>query len=172
MQVRTISAQDIAGLIFRHIDEKPRIDFYLTRTEDGSFEGGCSLGVKRFADSYIAVGNYYGGGAPFLHDFSLDDDESLFADTLKAWLQTLDSDCDDDGSPVIHIDLADTSSDWFPVFTVVIRDGRVDNVYCTQQDFGVDIVDLDTTVTDEFDAAKKEAETLERDFYNGKIFKQ
>ena len=153
MKVIEIGAKNLANLIFKEKEKLPQFGFYLTKNTRDDYEGGCEIGVVKFADSYLVIGNYCGGGSPFCCDITSDDDSSALYECMKSWLEEIDCDMEN-REPVLHIDSAGKGSLVFPEAVIVIKDGGLSEVYSSIENIGVELIDLDVSDPDKLKDAE------------------
>lgn len=103
MNILEMAVENLAELLFKEVEKLPYFDFYIARDSFGACQWAYRLEVVKFADSFLVIGNYYGGGSPFCMDITLDDDSSALNSCLKYWLT--ENECDsEDGEPVVYVD--------------------------------------------------------------------
>ena len=94
----TATAQELAEHLFKNRDTLPEVEFSadsddLTFEKDGvsvSAKGwNFAIAVLNFADTYMVIGNYFGGGSPFCYDLDDDKDSSELADAISAWFSVV-----------------------------------------------------------------------------------
>ena len=169
MKVIEITNKNIAELLFKEKERLPRFGFYLTKTDSGDFEGGCEVGVIKFVDSYLVIGNYAGGGCPFCCDITSDTDSSGLEECMKYWLQEMDCDYDDAGY-ILHVDSAGSGGTLLPEVTIVIKDGGLTDVYSNLEALGVELIDLDVTEPEAVEDAEKALDEVKRDWKAGRLY--
>lgn len=95
----------MAELLFKAKERLPHFGFYLNKAGDDEYQWGCEVGVIKFADSYLVIGNYCGGGAPFCCDITNDDDESGLCECFEYYLKDLECDTEN-GENIVYVDSA------------------------------------------------------------------
>ena len=85
--LKKIGVKSIAKTLYENKDREVSIDFY------GGYHSVMMCGlyeykvsVVKFADAYMAIANYYGGGQPFCYDFTDDDNYEYLAHELEKYL--------------------------------------------------------------------------------------
>lgn len=78
--VITATAQELAEHLFKNKDTLPEVEFSGEKDE-----WNYAIAVVNFADTYMVIGNYYGGGSPFCYDLKEDEDSSELAEAISAW---------------------------------------------------------------------------------------
>ena len=76
----TATVKQLADHLFKNKDTLPTVEF-----SAGVDEWNYAIGVIEFADTYMVVGNYYGGGSPMCYDLKDDFDSSELAAAISAW---------------------------------------------------------------------------------------
>lgn len=170
MKAVTMKAKNVAEILFKEKERLPHFEFYLSKTEGGDFEYGCDIGVIKFADSLLVIGNYFGGGCPLCCDLTGDDDSSALEESMENWLKELDCDKDGDGF-VLYVDAAGSRGVLLPEVTIVIDKGMLVDVYSNLETLGVELIDLDQQDTDAEKATKIALEDVEKDYEKGRLFK-
>ena len=82
--VITATAQELAEHLFKNKDTLPTVEFSIE--ED---EWNYSIAVIRFADAYMVIGNFFGGGAPFCRDLMNDNDSDELAEAISKWFSDI-----------------------------------------------------------------------------------
>lgn len=82
----------VARRLFAHREEKPKIEFWIDRNPITHLpEGACVLKVISIADDVTVVGNYYGGGYPFIYDMTSDEDALELGNALHDYFDEIGS---------------------------------------------------------------------------------
>jgi len=102
MKAKKMTSEQLAKTLFDMKEKLPTVEFFLNKSGDDC-EYGCKVAVIAFADTVMVIGNYFGGGSPFVYDFDDDKDESGLSCVIGSWLNQLSSDTED-GVPVVYVD--------------------------------------------------------------------
>lgn len=86
MKLRKITAKEMAKFLFDHSSKSPFIEFYADYDEDeDETHGAYKASVIKFADSAVALINYYGGGELFACDITTDENEAELLAKLEKY---------------------------------------------------------------------------------------
>lgn len=164
-----MTGQNLMEILFKEKERLPRIGFYMSKTGSGDYEWGCEICVMKFADSYLVIGNYCGGGAPFCCDITTDGDESGLCEFFDVYLRDLG--CDTvEGERVVYVDCAKYEGSPIPEVIVVIEDGLMQGVYSNLENLGVELIDLDVTEEEALKDAEAAMDEVKSDFISGKLY--
>ena len=154
MKAKRMTAAELAKLLF---DNRGNIgfsvDYFETGLEDtGKYEWAHSIGIIRFAEASMVVGNYYGGGRPFCYDLTDDTDESGLADILDSYFSEMAN------PSFVYVECEDKTPYW-PDVVIVVDQGMATDVYSKNPNTTVQVVDLDT----DDEERKKEVQEVMRE---------
>ena len=169
MKVISMVASNMAELLFEEKESLPYFGFYLHKTSTEDYEWGCEIKVEKYADSYMVIGNYCGGGAPFCCDITTDSDSSGLCNSLDVYLNTLE--CDkDSGENVVFIDEAGFDKPIVPEAVIVLEDGFLSEVYSNLKVLNIELIDNDVTEREAMEDNDKALEEIKRDVDAGRYF--
>ena len=89
MELRKITAKEMATFLFVNAAKKPIVEFYAEYDEvDDETRGAYKASVINHADSVVVLINYYGGGELFACDITIDKNEAELLAELEKYFAT------------------------------------------------------------------------------------
>lgn len=89
MELKKLTAKEMAKFLFTKASKKPVIEFYAEYDEEiDETKGAYKASVIRYADSVIILINYYGGGELFAYDITIDENEASLLAELEKYFST------------------------------------------------------------------------------------
>lgn len=89
MELRKITAKEMAKFLFANASANPIIEFYAEYDEeDEDTRGAYKASVIKYADSTIVLINYYGGGELFAYDITIDENEAELLAEMEKYFVT------------------------------------------------------------------------------------
>lgn len=86
--MKKIDVNRLSELLFRQKEKTPQIDFYGDYNEVTNEGEYCfKIAVVKFADAFMVIANYYGGGKPFCIDISDDKDAFRLKFELASYMR-------------------------------------------------------------------------------------
>ncbi len=169
MKVLPMASSNLAELLFNEKERLPYFGFYLHKTSTGDYEWACEIKVEKYADSYLVIGNYCGGGAPFCFDVTSDSDSSGLCNSLDVYLNTLECDKELEEN-VVFVDEAGFDKPIVPEAVIVLEDGFLSEVYSNLKVLNIELIDNDVTELGAMEDNYKALEEIKRDVDAGRYF--
>ena len=90
MKLVEMNSEQVAQILFDHDETEKKVEFYISLNPiTNAGEGACLLKVISIADDVTIVGNYYGGGLPFLYDMTRDEEPTELAAALHDYFEDI-----------------------------------------------------------------------------------
>ena len=169
MKAVKMTIQNVSELLFKEKERLPHFSYYLSKAGEDEYEWAFEIGVLKFADSYLVIGNYYGGGSPFCCDITDDSDESALFELFDSYLKNIGCEMND-GERIVYVDAAGSGGVLFPEITIVLEDGFLSGVYSNIERLGVELIDLDVTEEEAVKDNDKAMEEIRKDYNEGRLF--
>lgn len=161
-----IGYKQMAEILFKSGTTSRKIEFYIDKnsiTNEG--EGAGVLKVVSIADDATVIGNYYGGGMPFCYDMTRDENSEGLAKAFKEYFDYIGA------GDEVYAETNTGHIEELPLPTgfgerervvIVLEDCSVENVYSTNGELLVEIIDKNELDTENHSDIEVEIDDLNK----------